>query len=174
MLVIHPGEKKVLLVQRRFQLGPEQIGIQKVFYPNAGAGVLVHVARADSPASRADFVAGGFATFFLSLVEQLVIRHNDLASPADDKARPIHAFFIESGDFLFKRVRVKDDAAADDTGFTGVEHARGQQVKDVLFLADDDCVSSVGPALEASKDVHPRTERIDDTALAFVAPLGAD
>jgi hypothetical protein len=46
-------------------------------------------------------------------------------------------------------------------------------VEDPLLSVDDHGVASIGPALVANNDVDAVTEKIDDLALSFVAPLGS-
>ncbi len=67
-----------------------------------------------------------------------------------------------------------DDAVADDGLHARAKNAAGDQLQDVLLLADEDGVAGVVAALIARDDVEALGEEVDDLALAFVAPLGAE
>ena len=55
-----------------------------------------------------------------------------------------------------------------------MQHSGRHEVKDCLLAADHERMSRVVPAVEADDDVGSLCEQIDDLALPFVAPLGAD
>ena len=54
------------------------------------------------------------------------------------------------------------------------QNAGRNEVQDVFFFADENCVAGVIAPLCADDDVRLLSEHIDDFAFAFVAPLGAD
>ena len=56
----------------------------------------------------------------------------------------------------------------------GWQHARRHQVRDELLAVDHQRVAGVGAAAVAHDDVGALGEQVDDLALAFIAPLGAD
>ena len=72
-----------------------------------------------------------------------------------------------------ERRRIDDHAVADHAGDARVQDARRNQVQDELLAADVDRVAGVVAALVAAHDREMRRQQIDDLALAFVAPLGA-
>jgi hypothetical protein len=69
--------------------------------------------------------------------------------------------------------RVDDDAVADD-GELALHDTRRQQGQLVDLAVDHQRVAGVVAALEAHDDIGPVAEPVDDLALAFIAPLGAD
>ena len=74
-------------------------------------------------------------------------------------------------DFGEQRLRIDDDAVADDARDAGVEDARRNQTEDELRAVDVHGVAGVVPALISGDDVEARREEIDDLALALVTPL---
>ena len=80
------------------------------------------------------------------------------------------------GDLLdlgLERPRVEHHAIADHRR-SPADDARREQRKLVGLVADDERVAGVVPALKADDHVSPACQPVDDFALAFVAPLGAD
>ncbi len=73
----------------------------------------------------------------------------------------------------FKRPRVEHDAVADHRRRAAHDPA-GQQRQLVHLVADDQRMPGVMAALEAHHHVGAARQPVDDLALAFVAPLGAD
>ncbi len=73
-----------------------------------------------------------------------------------------------------QRVRIDDDAVADDADDAGVQDAGRNQVQDELPAAHVDRVAGVVSALIARDDGKARRQQIDDLAFAFIAPLGAE
>ena len=85
-----------------------------------------------------------------------------------------NALALELGDFGKQRLRIDDDAIADDRQFAAAHDAGRQQRQLVGHVADDQRVAGIVAALESHHDVGLFREPVDDLALALVAPLGAD
>src|SRR5262249_52471966 len=81
---------------------------------------------------------------------------------------------LELAHFLEQRARRQHDAVADEAGDAAVQDAGGNQAQHRLAAADDQRVAGVVPALEAHDARDAIGQQVDDLALAFVAPLGAD
>ena len=108
-------------------------------------------------------------------VEIAVVRQDQVRLVADDEpAADVDAGPCQLVDSAKQRLRIDDDAVADDAGDAGVENAGRNQPEDELRAVDVDRVAGVVAALIARDDVEPRRQQIDDLALAFVAPLGAE
>ena len=146
--------------------------VGEVAQPHAPAADLVLVGRADA--------AGGGAN--LALAPPRLAEHVELAVVRQDEVRPVAdeqpAFHLDAEALQFvdlgeERRRVDDHAVADDTGDARVQDARRDQVEDELLAADVDGVPGVVAALIAADHGEVRCQQIDDLALAFVAPLGA-
>ena len=73
-----------------------------------------------------------------------------------------------------QRLRVDDDAVADDAGDAGMQNARRDQPQHEFRAVDVDRVAGVVAALIAGDDVELRRQQIDDFSFAFVAPLRAE
>src|SRR5438045_640987 len=86
----------------------------------------------------------------------------------------LHAVVTQSGDFFEKCDAIEDDTIADDAAASCAQYATGHQLQDKLFAVDDDCVAGIVTSGVASHDGKIFGEDIDDLALAFVTPLGAD
>ena len=77
-------------------------------------------------------------------------------------------------DFLDEMIGIEDDAVADDRQLPGAHDAGRKQREFVSFAVDHQRMAGVMAALKADDDVGPDRKPIDDLALSFVAPLGAD
>ena len=87
--------------------------------------------------------------------------------------RDLDALFAHPLDLGLERPGIEHDAVADHRGRAADDPAR-QQRQLVGLVADDQRVAGVVAALEAHDHVGPAGQPVDDLALAFVAPLGAD
>jgi hypothetical protein len=81
---------------------------------------------------------------------------------------------LERGDLVEERPRIDHHAVAEHARLAGVAHPRRHQVRDQLLALDDQGVAGVGAAAVADHGVGDLGVEIDDLALAFIAPLGAD
>ena len=77
-------------------------------------------------------------------------------------------------DFLAQRRRAQHDAVADQAQRVVAQDARRDQVQHGLLAGDHQRVAGVVAALEAHDRADVLGQEIDDLALAFVAPLGAE
>ena len=73
-----------------------------------------------------------------------------------------------------ERLRIEHHAVADHRELRGPQHAGGQQRQLVGDAVDDQRMAGIVAALEAHDDVGLLRQPVDDLALPFVAPLGAD
>ena len=84
------------------------------------------------------------------------------------------ADLLEPVDLAEQVQRIDDDAVADVALDAGAHDARGDQLQRRLDAVDDQRVAGVVAALEADHGLGVVGQPVDDLALAFVAPLGAD
>ena len=77
-------------------------------------------------------------------------------------------------DLLDEMIGIEDDAIADDRQFPRPNNAGRKQRKFVSLAVDHERMAGVMAALETHHDVGADRQPIDDLALSFVAPLGAD
>ncbi len=73
-----------------------------------------------------------------------------------------------------KRPRIDDDAVADHRELVLAHHAGGQQRQFIGRAVDHQRMAGIVAALEAHHHIGALRQPVDDLALAFVAPLGAD
>ena len=135
--------------------------------------VLIDVAGPDPSARRPD-PAPLAPRRLLGPVQDLVVGHDDMGMGTDDKARPILPLLVELGRLVQELLGIEDQAVPEDAELPGIEHARGEQMKDDLLTVRDNRMPRVGAALIADEDVYVGPHRIDDLALPLVAPLSAD
>jgi hypothetical protein len=151
----------------------EFVGLEEVPGADAGAGCLVGIGGADAALGGADFSLA-FERLAL-LVERAVVGKHEMRGIADEEVfSNLHPAGAESLDLPDEGDRIKNDAVADDAGLRFAEDARGDEVQDVFFALDDNCVTGVVAALAADDDFGIIGEVVDDFSFAFIAPLGAD
>jgi hypothetical protein len=108
------------------------------------------------------------------VVEQLVVRHDQVGVGRDPQAADVHSAPPEGVDLLGQHRGIDDHAVADRADLAGVEDAGGDQVELVHVVASNDRVAGVVAALEANDEVGLLREQVGDLAFPLVAPLGAD
>src|SRR5438128_11815697 len=86
----------------------------------------------------------------------------------------LHAVVTQSGNFFEKCNGIENYTVSDYAAASCAQHATRDQLQDKLFAVDDDRVPRVMAAGVASHDGKILRQDIDDLALAFVTPLGAD
>ena len=119
------------------------------------------------PRCRADLAlaAAGFAED----VELAVVRQDEVRLLADEQpVADLDAERRQRVDLGEQRLRIDDDAVADDAEHAVVEDARRDQVQDELPAVDVDGVPGVVAALIARDDAEMGRQQIDDLALAFI------
>ena len=160
-------------LEQRRELRREAIGIEEILHPDRAAGDLVFVRRADAAARGADLGVAHRA--FARLVECHVIGEHERAGRRDLEPRPHrHACAFELADLLQQRRRRHHDAVADVDRDARAQDARRNQPQHGLLAVDDERVSGVVSALEPHDALRVLGQPVDDLALAFIAPLGAD
>src|SRR4030095_10403166 len=151
----------------------KKFGIEKIAHAQAAAGHLVFVGGADAARRRSDFV--GAAGRFGGFVEFAVIRKNQMGAIADVKAAgDVDAGLGKHFDFFDQGDGINDDAHTDDGVLLGTENSAGNELQDVLLLADDDGVAGVMATGNANYIVERASEVVDDFTFAFVTPLRAN
>src|SRR6185437_4184199 len=81
---------------------------------------------------------------------------------------------LQLRDLVEEGLRIEHHTVADHGKLGRTQHARRQQRELVGFAVDDEGMTGIVPALESHDDVGLLRQPIDDLALSFVAPLGAD
>ena len=169
-------QREVVQRHQFAQLGGEALRMLEVLDPKGPTGDLVLVRRADALPRRADLAgAARFTLPFARLVDLDVERQDQRARLADQQARPdVEAHLLEPFDLAQQVQRIDDHAVADEAGDAVAHDPRRNQLERRLDAADDQRVPGVVAALEADHRLRVVGQPVDDLALAFVAPLGAD
>src|SRR5450759_2073209 len=131
---------------------------------------FVLVCRADPASRRADLLAGRALA-----VDQLVIRQHEMGAIAHIQASlNVDAIRNELVYLREQRLDVQNDSIANRTTYARVENSARNLVEDERLVADVHGVAGIGAALIANYPVGALREDINELALAFVSPLGAD
>ena len=171
--LVEPGPQRIVVrakpVEQRLQL----VQVRQIAHPDRPAADLVLVSRADPTPGRADLALA--RRRFAQHVEFAVERQDQRAIVGDGevRGRDRHALPFEPLDFRLQGPGIEHHAVADQAQRAG-DDARRQQRELVGGVADHQRVPGVVPALEAHDHVGPARQPVDDLALAFIAPLGAD
>ena len=166
-------QHEVVEIQHFAQLGGETLAMEQVLQPDRATCDLVFVRRADTAASGANLACafGGFAR----AINGDVIRQDQRTGLTDFQPRgDIHPRCGQRGDFIEQRFRRQHHAVADIAGDLVAQDARRDQVQHGLFAVDHQRVPGVMSALKPHHALRTIGQPVDDLALAFVTPLGAD
>ena len=137
------------------------------------AADLVLVGGADAAPRGADLARA--RGVLAQRVEVAVDREDQRAGLGDHQhlGRHLDAHLAHPLDLGLERPRVEHHAVADHRG-RAANDARRKERELVGLVADDERMAGVVAALEAHDHVGAARQPVDDLALAFVAPLGAD
>src|SRR5215475_2127054 len=151
----------------------KQVGQQEFPDAQATACHFVFVGRADSARSGSDFV--GSAGSFRSRIELTVIRKNQMGAIADvEAASDVDACFGEHFDLSDESSGIDDYPSADNGVLLGTKDAAGDKLENEAILANDDRVSGIVSAGNASDVIKATRKIINNLSLTFVSPLRAD
>ncbi|MBC7519576.1 MAG: hypothetical protein H7268_00555 [Sandarakinorhabdus sp.] len=167
------GQQRVVVAQQLIKFGGQGFGLREVTDTDGAAADFVFVSGADAAPGGADLVV---AALFLAGFVQCRVDRQDQRRVVGDAQRfrgNGEALGTDFGDFGQQRVGVDDHAVANNAKLAA-HQPTGEQRQFIGLVADDQGVAGIVPALEAHHDIGAAGEPIDDLALAFVAPLGAD
>ena len=164
---------EIFFVQQGAHFFGEGLVLQQVDEAHPSAGGLVLVSRTDAPPCGTDFLVAllGFA----GQVDGLVVGHDQMGAFAHlySVDADVDALAAEIVHFLDQHRWVDHHAVADQAGLA-LQDTGGNQVADELFTIDHHRVPRIVAALEADDNIGPCRQKVDDLALALVAPLGSD
>ena len=160
--------------QQAVDLVRQGIEIGQIHQPDGAAADLVLVGRADAAPCGAD--RGEDAGRLPERIEFAMQRQDqrDILGHAQVFRADGDALGLQPGDLIEEGLRIEHHAVADHRQFRGPQHAGGQQRQLVGDAVDDEGMAGIVAALEAHDDVGLLRQPIDNLALPFVAPLGAD
>jgi hypothetical protein len=155
------------------ELFGKALGAQQVLHAQAAPRDLVFVGRTD-PAPRGTDLLRALGRLARH-VQRLVVGQDQRAGLGNAQARVgIHPRRLEFVELLGQRFGGQHDAVADVAGDAVAQDAGRHQVQHRLLAADDQGMAGIVSALKAHHSLGMVGQPIDDLALAFVAPLGAD
>ena len=171
---IEPAAQRVVMRQQTVDLVRQRVEVGEVHQADGAAADFVFIGRSDAAAGGADrgVGIGGFA----QRIELAVQRQDqrDVLGDAQVFRADGDALALQLGDFVEEGLRIEHHAVADHGKLGGAQDARRQQRQLVGFAVDDERMAGIVTALEAHDDIGLLRQPVDDLALPFVAPLGAD
>ncbi len=160
-------------MRRVFDVLAQQRQVEQVGHAQAAAGYLVFIRWPDAARGGADLYAPGCG--FRGQFDHAVVRQDHLRAVADEQlAVHFHARAAQRVHFLEEGEWINDDAVADHGRAVLAQDAARHQLQDELLARDGDRVPGVVAARIARHHREAVRQNVDDLALAFVAPLGAD
>ena len=152
----------------------KEVGLKNVADAHSIATDLGGVCGTYAAPCGADLVAFGTRSF-LGLVDRAVPLHDHVRALGDVEAPlELEAPAFDLLKLLHEVKRVHDDAVADYAVLAVVQNARGHEVENVFLVPDNDRMARVRAALEADNDIRFLGQEVNNLALAFIAPLGAN
>jgi hypothetical protein len=156
--VVDLGQDQVLFLQDDVKLLAEDLRIQQVLDAQSDPRGLVGVGRSDPAFGGAERVLAEKALG--QPVEFLVVGHDQVRVARDDESRHVDIAINESVEFRQEDGRVHHHAVADDGRHSGIENARGYELKCELLPFDDDAVTGVMAALVAHHKIHVASQKV--------------
>ena len=151
---------------------PQDLRIEDVLHADAEPCRLVGVRGAHAPPRGSDLQLA--EPSFARRVDGDVPRHDEVRVSGQPQAGRGNAARLELVELAHEEAGVDDAARADDAQLSVAEDPRRNVVQLEGLAVTHDRVSRVRSALVAADDVGGIGEQVDDLALAFIAPLGAD
>ena len=145
--------------------------MKQISEPDSPPPDLVFVAGPDSPAGGTDpFLS---QTSLLRCLHRPVIGHDEVCAVTDKQA-VLHLKILEHLQLFLQGRRIHHHTIADHTDLSRVENSRGNQVKNILFILDDDGVTCIVSPLIAGHNVETVGDEVNDLAFSLIPPLSAD
>ena len=170
-LVVDLAQQHVLDRERGLDLLAQDLLVEQVLHADADPRGLVGVGGADAAAGGADLQP---AQHQLGVgVDDAVPGHDQVRVSGDAEAGQVDAALLQAVQLLHQHLGVDHAAVADHAQGARPEDAARHQPQLVGVVAQHQRVAGVVAALVAGHHVGPLGQRVDDLALALVAPLGA-
>lgn len=160
-----------------FESLAERVGAQEITGADgAGAVCLFGVGGSDAALGGADGASGVVLgeELFAERILRLVVGEDEVCAIREDESGGVDVLLIERVEFLDERKGIDDESVGDDGEDTGMEDAGGKEVECEAFSCELDGVPGIGAAVVSDDGVVVGREKVDDLALALVAPLEAD
>ena len=170
-MVVHALEITVAVRQHRSESLAQRLGLCQILNAQSDPRRLVGVCRSDAALGRAQLRIA--ALRLGQLVGDLVVRQHEVCRWAQHQPAAVHAPPGEHVDFVDEYPGVDNHSVADDRCHMLVEHPAGNELECERLAVDDQRVTGVVTALVAHDVLAFLGDYVDDTAFAFIAPLGA-
>src|SRR4029077_9830173 len=163
-------ENSVVLDDLGVQFFREHDRLHQIGHAQAGASCFITIGRANPAFGGSN--SGMASTQFPLLIEQAVVRQNQVSAVADQQIPAnCNPQFAQAIDFAKQCNRVDNNAVSNHANLAASQNSRGDQVKNVFNATMEDSVSGIIAALAANNNVNLCGKHVDDLALTFVAPL---
>ena len=174
LCIVQALQKDVLFKKGLTHLGAHKVGIGQIACAQANAADLVLVAGTNAAAGGANLASG--LVGFPRLIKSHMVGQDKMGFVADTEAPRgnIHAVFRQTVRFLQEDKGVQHNTVANEAGFAFMENARGNGVQNGLLAIDGNGVPGIVAALKTHNNITCGSEHVDDLALAFIPPLGAN
>ena len=166
--------QRIVMAEDALDLGLERRQVLEVHHPDGAPSDLVLIGRADAALGGAD---PAVARRGLAQRVELAVERQDqrgILGDAQIVAADADPERLDLGDLLGQRPGIDHHAVADHRQLALAHHAGRQQRQLIGGAVDHQRVAGIVAALEAHHDIGALRQPIDDLALAFVTPLGAD
>src|SRR3984885_3854831 len=153
----------------------QRVGIGEVHQADRAPRDLVLISGADAAFGGAD-LGSGDASRLAMRVEFAMQRQNqrEVLGYFEVGRGHFDSLATQLLDLLDEMIGIEHDAVADDRQFARPNNPGRKQRKFVNLAVDHERMARVMAALEAHHDIGADRQPIDDLALSFVTPLGAD
>lgn len=147
--------------------------IQQIAHAEAVAHDLGSVGRADALQGRADLVPAQLR-LIVAIDALMEVEDNMSAVGEEDASLVVHAHVPQGLELAQHAAQVHHHTVADHALHSRMQDGRGNQVKLVLHAVHHDRVASIRATCHTRADVVVLGYDVNQLALAFVTPLGAN
>ena len=150
----------------------QMIGVEKVFDTNSDPRSLVSIRRSNTAFGGAELRVA--ATCLSQLVEDLVVRQHQMRLRTDQQTTAADALPLEHVDLRQQHMGIDDDPVANHRSDVVVQDPARDQLELERLPINHKGVASIVATLVAHDVRAFLRHNVDDSAFAFVAPLGPD
>ncbi len=148
-------------------------GVEHVNHAETAACGLVFVGGADAARGGANLHAAGGV--LCGELDHAVVGQDDVSAIGEKEARAdVNAEREQLVHLGEQGHGIEDDAVADNGDAVGAEGSAGNELEHEALAVNDDGVAGVVAAGIAGNDGKVSAKNVNDLALAFIAPLGAE
>ena len=168
-----PGAQRVMVRAQTIELRIERVEMCKIAHANGPPADLILIGGSDAAPRGSDLA---LAAGILAQRIEIAVEWQDQRAVVCNRQvvrSNLHPLPAQLLDLVAQRPGIEHDAIADHAERAAHDPRRQQRQLEHLFT-DDQRMPGIMAALEADHCVGPLCQPVDDLALAFIAPLGAD